>query len=103
MQATETERSSTGPGAEGLTAARTVAPASLLDGKVIYRTVGPKELHTDDSAAVSQRSPRSGKWPKTFPPLTEEQKRISDDFMKAWHEVLPQKYGVIEKFNHGYP
>ena len=43
------------------------------------------------------------KWPKTFPPLTEEQKRISDDFMKYWHEVLPKRFGRIEKFNHGYP
>jgi len=42
------------------------------------------------------------KWPKTFPPLTPEQKRISDDFMKHWHEVLPKKFGIIEKFNQGY-
>lgn len=42
------------------------------------------------------------KWPKTFPPLTPEQKRISDDFMKHWHEVLPNRYGAIEKFNHTY-
>jgi len=41
-------------------------------------------------------------WPKTFPPLTAEQERIRDDFMHAWHEELPKKYGVIEKFNHGY-
>ncbi len=41
-------------------------------------------------------------WPKTFPPLSEEQKRISDDFMKYWHEVLPKKYGVIDDFNHNY-
>lgn len=43
------------------------------------------------------------KWPKTFPPLTPEQKAVSDDFMNYWHEVLPNRYGVIEKFNHGYP
>lgn len=41
-------------------------------------------------------------WPKTFPPLTAEQQRISDDFMKHWHEVLPRRFGVIERFNHGY-
>jgi SAM-dependent methyltransferase len=34
--------------------------------------------------------------------LTAEQERIRDDFMHAWHEELPKKYGVIEKFNHGY-
>jgi len=44
----------------------------------------------------------SSKWPKTFPPLTAEQERIRDDFMHAWHEELPKKYGIIEKFNHGY-
>ena len=42
------------------------------------------------------------KWPKTFPPLTAEQRRISDDFMKHWHEVLPRRFGRIERFNHGY-
>ena len=44
----------------------------------------------------------SAKWPKTFPPLTAEQERIRDDFMHAWHEELPKKYGIIERFNHGY-
>ncbi|HEY1191251.1 MAG TPA: class I SAM-dependent methyltransferase [Gemmata sp.] len=42
-------------------------------------------------------------WPKTFPPLTPEQERISDDFVKHWHEVLPKKFGVIDRFNHSYP
>jgi len=42
------------------------------------------------------------KWPKTFPPLTEEQERIRDDWMHTWHEVLPKKYGMLERFNHGY-
>jgi ubiquinone/menaquinone biosynthesis C-methylase UbiE len=46
--------------------------------------------------------PTLTKWPKTFPPLTPEQKRISDDFMKHWHEVLPKKFGIIERFNQGY-
>lgn len=44
-----------------------------------------------------------GKWPKVIPPLTEEQRRISDDFMRYWHEVLPKRYGVVDRFNHGYP
>jgi SAM-dependent methyltransferase len=43
------------------------------------------------------------KWPKKFPPLTDEQKRISDDFMAYWHQVLPSKYNIIEEFNHSYP
>ena len=42
------------------------------------------------------------KWPKSVPSLTDEQRRISDDFMKYWHEVLPRKYGVVETFNHEY-
>lgn len=41
-------------------------------------------------------------WPKTFPPLTPEQEQMRDAFMHAWHEELPKKYGIIEKFNHGY-
>lgn len=42
-------------------------------------------------------------WPKHIQPLTPEQRRISDDFMRHWHEVLPRKYGAVEDFNHGYP
>ena len=41
-------------------------------------------------------------WPKQVPCLTPEQRRISDDFVKHWHEVLPARYGMIERFNHGY-
>jgi SAM-dependent methyltransferase len=43
------------------------------------------------------------KWPKTFPPLSAEQERIRDDFMKYWHEVLPRQFGLIDRFNHNYP
>jgi SAM-dependent methyltransferase len=43
------------------------------------------------------------KWPKQIPPLTPEQERIRDDFMEHWHTVLPNRYGVVEKFNHGWP
>jgi SAM-dependent methyltransferase len=42
-------------------------------------------------------------WPKAIPPLSAEQKAISDDFMRHWHEVLPKKYWPIERFNHRYP
>jgi len=42
-------------------------------------------------------------WPKTFPPLSPEQRKVSDDFMKYWHEVLPRRYGVVDRFNHSYP
>ena len=42
------------------------------------------------------------KWPKTFPPLTPQQQLINDDFVKYWHEVLPKKYGIVNRFNHSY-
>lgn len=45
----------------------------------------------------------AGVWPKIVPPLTPEQKAISDDFMRYWHEVLPKRFGVLDAFNHGYP
>ena len=35
--------------------------------------------------------------------MTSEQKRISDEFMKLWHQQLPNRYGVVEKFNHSFP
>ena len=45
------------------------------------------------------------KWPKILPPLTPEQQRISDDFMKCWHEELAgrTRYRLVEKFNHEFP
>lgn len=43
------------------------------------------------------------KWPKTFPPLSPDQRQISDDFVKNWLEVLPNKYGIVDRFNHQYP
>lgn len=43
------------------------------------------------------------KWPKKLPRLTEEQRHIRDEFMRLWHEELPKRYGLIEKFNHRYP
>lgn len=46
--------------------------------------------------------PPPSRWPKSFPPLSEEQKRVSDDFMRYWHEVLPQRYGFVDDFNHEY-
>jgi hypothetical protein len=48
---------------------------------------------------------QTAKWPKILPPLTAEQQRISDDFMKSWHEELAgrSRYGPIERFNHSFP
>jgi SAM-dependent methyltransferase len=35
--------------------------------------------------------------------MTAEQKRISDEFMKLWHQELPHKFGIVDRFNHGFP
>jgi SAM-dependent methyltransferase len=45
----------------------------------------------------------TSKWPKILPPLNAEEKARSDAFMKLWHEVLPKRYGMIERFNHRFP
>jgi SAM-dependent methyltransferase len=47
-------------------------------------------------------NPMSGTWPKRLPELTPEQQQIRNDFMKLWHEVLPRRYGAIERFNHRF-
>jgi SAM-dependent methyltransferase len=44
------------------------------------------------------------RWPKKIPELTEEQKKIRDDFMDAHlHAVQTEWYSFVERFNHGYP
>jgi SAM-dependent methyltransferase len=43
------------------------------------------------------------KWPKALPPLTTEQRRINDEFLKLWHEVLPRRFGIVERFNQLFP
>jgi SAM-dependent methyltransferase len=43
-----------------------------------------------------------GKWPKAPPPLSDEQQLVRDDFMRYWHEQLPRRYALIERFNHGW-
>lgn len=48
-------------------------------------------------------NPKKNKWPKILPTLTADQQRINDDFVKQWHEVLPRRYGIVEKFNHSFP
>lgn len=46
---------------------------------------------------------RRGGWPKTLPELTDEERQISDDWMKYWHEIMPNKYGILTKFNQNFP
>jgi SAM-dependent methyltransferase len=45
----------------------------------------------------------AGKWPKQLRPLSAEEQTIHNDFMKRWHEVLPAKYGIVDRFNHSFP
>jgi SAM-dependent methyltransferase len=45
----------------------------------------------------------TGAWPKYLPEFTDEQRRVRDAFMARWLEVLPSRYGLIERFNHTYP
>lgn len=47
-----------------------------------------------------QRITPSYQWPKQLPVLSEEQKRAREDFMVHWLKVLPNRYGLIERFNH---
>jgi SAM-dependent methyltransferase len=42
------------------------------------------------------------KWPKEFPPLSLEDKRICDDFMEHWHDVFPNKYSIADRFGNTY-
>jgi ubiquinone/menaquinone biosynthesis C-methylase UbiE len=42
-------------------------------------------------------------WPKIIPQLSVAQQDAREDWMKYWHEILPNKYGIVEDFNHGYP
>jgi SAM-dependent methyltransferase len=41
-------------------------------------------------------------WPKRVPELTEQQRRIQDDWMRYYHERLPDDHGRIVRFNHEY-
>jgi SAM-dependent methyltransferase len=58
---------------------------------------------SDLSPAIAGSS--ASKWPKVLPPLTPEQQRVSDAFVRQWHVELGKRgrYGAIEKFNHRFP
>lgn len=40
-------------------------------------------------------------WPKRPPELTVEQERAREAFVAVWHQQLPTRYAMIERFNHG--
>jgi SAM-dependent methyltransferase len=41
-------------------------------------------------------------WPKTVAPLTSEQRRIQDDWMRYFHEHQPAEHARVVRFNHRY-
>jgi SAM-dependent methyltransferase len=41
-------------------------------------------------------------WPKRVPELTEDQHRIQDDWMRYYHERLPDDHARIVRFGHEY-
>jgi len=41
-------------------------------------------------------------WPKKVAELNERQLEAREGFMRGWLELLPNKYGVVEKFNQGW-
>lgn len=43
------------------------------------------------------------KWPKIIPLESAERRAQSDAFMERWHELLPERFGLLERFNHGHP
>jgi SAM-dependent methyltransferase len=43
------------------------------------------------------------KWPKKIPVLTPEQEIAREGWMRYWHQVLPNRFGLVEKFNQGFP
>lgn len=47
-------------------------------------------------------SSTSARWPKKLPELSREQQLIRDDFVKHWLEEYPQRYGIVELFDHHY-
>ncbi len=78
------------------------------EANCVGRVTLNRETGTTREAGPRRWTPQSPqyerfRWPKQVPPLDAEQMRISNDFMKHWHEVLPNRYGQIEKFNHTYP
>lgn len=52
---------------------------------------------------MTTRFQNRGQWPKELPKLTQEQQHIREDFYRLWLTRLPERYSLIERFNHRYP
>ncbi len=48
-------------------------------------------------------APSESKWPKDVPELTAEQHAIKDDWMRRFHEILPDEHARLVRFNNTYP
>jgi SAM-dependent methyltransferase len=48
------------------------------------------------------RSSDSPSWPKKLAPLSDEQQRIQDDWLRHYHEHLTEEHRHIVRFNHEY-
>jgi SAM-dependent methyltransferase len=45
----------------------------------------------------------TGVWPKQLPESSDEEQRVRDAFIRRWHEILPRRGRIVERFNHDYP
>jgi SAM-dependent methyltransferase len=43
------------------------------------------------------------RWPKQLVSLSSEEEEARNRFVKLWHEVLPKRFGAIERFNQSFP
>jgi SAM-dependent methyltransferase len=63
--------------------------------------VAERPANSQNGAMILYR-PRPTTWPKVPPALSREQLAAREKYMLLWHQQLPQKYGAVEKFNHGF-
>jgi SAM-dependent methyltransferase len=77
------------------------SPAQFVDDEASAQDahINRSDMDMDTRVPTIERF----KWPKVLPALSSKQQSIADEFMQRWHEVLPRRYGAIERFNHGYP
>jgi SAM-dependent methyltransferase len=79
-----------------------VRPRGQYSGSPLTMTLAMTTTLHSAPLDMSVPRPRRYRWPKRLPPLSPEQARIADDFVKYWHEILPS-FRALESFNHRYP
>ena len=87
--------------------------AALTSRIIVLAVIGlgfdSERMHTLESgfdellARLREDHWKPARWPKVPPPLTGPQRAAHDDFMERWHEILPQRHGSVERFNHSFP